>query len=147
MQPVNFCCCFKLFISIYLLIWPRCIVKARVSLEKGREDFIQSDCSRGERPEFSLCSTPLKFKAGHFCTAGEGKSWALPRGEVSFLPDRRSLTVWSRHTLQLRILASQRPGDESLSFLMIPFQTIDPRSLKKTFLVVKLTRGFKNLHP
>ena len=99
-----------------------------------------------ERPEFSLYSTPLIFKAGHFCTAGEGKSWNLPRGKVSFLPDRKSLTVWGRQSLQLRILVSQRPRDESLASLMIPFQRIDPRSLKNAFLVVKLARSFKHLH-
>ena len=85
----NFLLLFLIFYFCLFTYWPPCIVRARASLEKGREDFIQGYCNREERPEFSLCSTTLKSKAGHFCTAGEGKTWALPRRKVSFLPDRR----------------------------------------------------------
>lgn len=35
-----------------------------------KEDFVQGYCNRGERPELSMSSTPLKQRAGKFLRAG-----------------------------------------------------------------------------
>lgn len=123
----------------------KCGVKAKIAVNKvdRQGGFIPDYCSKTESPELSLSSALLEIKdwtvwgevLGHLCLL---IGFPHRKKKNLFLSSQQEMvfTTWTKAPTEVWFLIG------TLSSFISTFQRTALRSSRKTFLVVKLARGF-----